>query len=207
MDVSITEEPLTAIADYARVPIAFTVDSVVDVTVRADCPGQFVLDERRVDIPYVKDYDAIDGQGPLEWARRFDISRWVLFAAHIAHRRVGGAAVAFNTPGLTRLKDGRDLAVLWDLRVAPDARGRGIGSLLFEKAEAWARSHGCHALEVETQNTNVRACRFYSRRGCELREINHSAYPNLPDEVQLLWYKDLLTSQVRETPFTARAAG
>jgi GNAT superfamily N-acetyltransferase len=194
MDVSITSEPPTAIADYARVPTAFTVDSVLDVSVREDCAEKFVLVERRLDAPYVKDYDAIAGQGPLEWARRFDISQWVLFAAHLAGRRVGGAAVAFNTPGLTRLEGRTDLAVLWDLRVAPDVRGRGIGSLLFDKAEAWARSRGCHALEVETQNTNVRACRFYARRGCELREINHSKYPDLPYEVQLLWCKALLRS-------------
>jgi hypothetical protein len=29
------------------------------------------------------------------------------------------------------------------------------------------------------------------RVGCELRAVLHAAYPELPEEIQLLWYKDL----------------
>ena len=46
-------------------------------------------------------------------------------------------------------------------------------------------------MKVETQNVNVPACRFYARQGCVLGAINRFAYPDLPDEVQLLWYKTL----------------
>jgi hypothetical protein len=46
-------------------------------------------------------------------------------------------------------------------------------------------------LKIETQNTNVGACRFYERQGCELRAIHRAAYPQFPEEIQLLWYKDL----------------
>jgi GNAT superfamily N-acetyltransferase len=191
MRIELAEEPMTALAEYARVPIAFTVDHVLDVTVRAAGPGGFVLSERRLEIPYMKDYDTIDGEGPLQWTRRFDVSNWTLFAARVAGRRVGWATVAFNTLGLAMLEDRRDLAVLWDIRVSPDARGKGIGSALFEEVEAWAQVQGCRQLKVETQNINVRACRFYARHGCELRAIHRSAYPELPEEIQLLWYKDL----------------
>jgi hypothetical protein len=34
----------------------------------------------------------------------------------------------------------------------------------------------------------VPACRFYARMGCELRAVTPGAYPNLPGEVQFLWY-------------------
>jgi GNAT superfamily N-acetyltransferase len=85
----------------------------------------------------------------------------------------------------------RDLSVLWDIRVAPDARGKGIGSALFERVEAWAKANGCRQLKVETQNINVRACDFYARHGCELRAVHHAECPELPAEIQLLWYKDL----------------
>jgi hypothetical protein len=44
---------------------------------------------------------------------------------------------------------------------------------------------------VETQNINVPACRFYAAQGCELRGIHPNTYPELPHEVQLLWYLDL----------------
>ena len=93
--------------------------------------------------------------------------------------------------GLAMLEDRRDLAVLWDIRVSPDARSRGIGSALFGAVEKWAESRGYRQLKVETQNINVPARRFYERQGCKLRAIRHLAYPNLPDEIQMLWYKDL----------------
>ena len=191
MTIELAEEPITTLPEYARIPIGFTVDRVLDVTARVDGPGGFVFSERRLDVPYEKDYDALDGEGPLQWPRRFDLSNWALFTARVATRRVGGATVAFDTPELTMLEGRRDLAVLWDIRVSPDARRQGVGSALFERVEAWAQLHGCQQLKVETQNTNVRACRFYERQGCQLRAIHRAAYPELPQEIQLLWYKDL----------------
>jgi ribosomal protein S18 acetylase RimI-like enzyme len=62
---------------------------------------------------------------------------------------------------------------------------------LFAAAAAWAQSRGCGELKVETQNTNVPACRFYEKHKCELRQVNRNAYPSLPAEIQLLWYKNL----------------
>src|SRR5262245_8852685 len=101
MTIELTEEPMTALPAYARVPIVFTVDRVLDVTNCDDGPGEFALSERRLEVPYDKDCDALPGEGPLQWARRFDLSTWALFAARFANRIVGGATVAFDTPGLT----------------------------------------------------------------------------------------------------------
>src|SRR6266702_8860866 len=178
MRIDVAEEPITTLSEYARLPIAFSVDRVLDVTARAD--GSFLLSARKLAIPYVKDYDAIDGEGPSHWTRRFDVSNWTLFVARVEGRSVGGATIAFNTPGLTMLEGRRDLSVLWDIRIAPNARGKGIGSALFEKVEAWAHAHGCRQLKVETQNINVPECGFYARQGCELRAVHHAAYPELP---------------------------
>jgi len=119
--IELTEEPMTALPEYARIPIIFTVDRVLDVTNRDDGPGGFVLSERRLEVPYEKDYDAIAGEGPLQWAHRFDLSNWALFTARLASRIVGGATVAVDTPKLTMLEGRRHLAVLWD-RALPDAR-------------------------------------------------------------------------------------
>jgi GNAT superfamily N-acetyltransferase len=189
--IDLTEEPLTALPEYARIPIAFTVDRVFDVTARDHASERFLLSERRLDVPYTKDYDAIDGEGPLRWAERFDVSQWALFAARIEGRRVGGAAVVCDGPRLEMLEGRHDLAVLWDIRVSPDARGQGVGSTLFARIETWARTRGCRQIRIETQNINVPACRFYERQGCELGAINPGAYPQFPHEIQLLWYKDL----------------
>src|SRR5204863_5687752 len=105
MTIDVAEEPMTALAEYARLPIAFPVDQVLDVTARAE--GGFALSPRSLEVPYVKDYDAIDGEGPLHWSRCFDLSNWALFTARVASSKVGGAAVAFDTPGLTMLEGRR----------------------------------------------------------------------------------------------------
>ncbi len=191
MDVVVSEEPIATLAEHGRVPIAFRVESVVDVAPRAPGRGGFDLLERRLDAPYLKDYDALAGGGPAGWAERFDVSRWGLIAARVSGERVGGAVVAWDTPGVDMLRGRRDLAVLWDLRVAPHVRGRGVGSALFRAAEAWAVARGCRRLEVETQDVNVPACRFYARQGCVLAAVDRHAYADLPGETQLLWGKDL----------------
>jgi GNAT superfamily N-acetyltransferase len=191
MRVEVVEEPLTGLEQYGDISIAFEVSAVLEVAGPGAGLGGFVLTERGVDAPYVKDYDAVEGEEPARWAERFDVSNWGLLAARAGGRRVGGAVVAFDTPGLDMLEGRRDLAVLWDIRVSPGARGRGVGSALFHAAERWAVARGCRSLKVETQNVNVPACRFYERRGCVLAAVNRDAYPGLPAEIQLLWHKAL----------------
>ena len=189
MPIEVTGEPMPGLAEYASVPISFQVRLVLDAVELDGGLGGLMLTERAVDIPYLKDYDLLDG--PETWDGRFDLRNWGWIAAREGGRRVGGAAVAFDTPGLDMLQRRRDLAVLWDIRVAPDARGRGIGAMLFRAAEAWAVSRGCREMKIETQNVNVPACRFYRRMGCELGGIHRFAYPTLPHEVQLLWHRAL----------------
>lgn len=144
MTIEIIEEPTSALAEYAQVPIAFSVSQVLDVVAAAHEHGRFRLAERSIEIPYVKNYDALDGEGPSQWATRFDVSHWGLFAANQqGQQRVGGAAVAFRTRGLAMLENRCDLAVLWDIRVAPQARRQGVGSCLLGAVEAWARTREC----------------------------------------------------------------
>jgi ribosomal protein S18 acetylase RimI-like enzyme len=107
----------------------------------------------------------------------------------VAGERVGGAAVVFRAPGVEMLRGRQDVALLWDIRVAPEMRGRGVGAALVAAVEARAAAHGAAWIEVETQNVNVPACRFYERMGFTLREVHPHAYPTLPNEVQLLWHK------------------
>jgi len=76
------------------------------------------------------------------------------------------------------LEGRRDLAVLWDIRVAPDARATML-VLRCSNGSKRGQLHGCRLLKIETQNTNVQACRFYERQGCRLEAIHRAAYPEL----------------------------
>ena len=191
MTIEIKEQDLTNVSNYARIPIAFKVSSVLDVTESRESPGKFILNERPISDPFVKDYDAIEGERPVDWARRFDVASWRMFTAHIDDRQIGGAVVAVRTRDLKMLAGRDDLAVIWDIRVSPETRGLGVGTALFRAAENWALGQGCGYLRVETQNINVAACKFYAAQGCVLIVVNRNAYPELPDETQLLWEKVL----------------
>jgi GNAT superfamily N-acetyltransferase len=194
MGLEIQEEPLSALDDHAMIPIAFRVERVLDVSALKDGLGGLALAERPVEASYEKDYDALKGEGPTRWPKRFDVSNWGLIAAHLDSERVGGAVIAFNTANVDMLEQRDDLAVLWDLRVRATERSQGVGSRLFEAAADWARTRGCRELRVETQNINVPACRFYARMGCTLGSIDRFAYPELPEETRLVWFKDLDTA-------------
>lgn len=148
------------------------------------------MNEEAVDSPYVKDYDE-DSERPLRWLKQWDLANWAVLAALADGMRVGGAVVAWNTPGVDMLEGRHDLAVLWDLRVHPDHRRQGIASRLFGHSVAWARARGCAQLKIETQDINVPACRFYAKQGCTLGAVNPGAYPEFPHEIQLLWYLNL----------------
>jgi len=193
--IEIQEGGPDLLARYAQIPIRFTVESVLRIETVDQGLGGLVMVEEKISSPYIKDYDSqVPDAGPLQWPRYFDVSRWRFFLATAGERPLGGAALAMDTPGLNMLDNRRDLAVLWDIRVHPDARGRGIGSRLFQHAADRARQLGYKQLKVETQNVNAAACRFYAAQGCTLGAIHryaYAAFPNVAHEAMLLWYLEL----------------
>ncbi len=189
--LEIRVESPSYLEEHARISIAFTVERILDLTVEESGLGGFRLVERAVAAPYVKDYDANGGNRPEDWGRLYDLSNWGFVSARMSGRLAGGAVIAFQARDIHMLEGRSDLAVLWDLRVSPEMRGQGIGSALFAACERWAEGRGASQLKVETQNTNVPACKFYASRDCELGAVHRFAYPELPEDVQLLWYKKL----------------
>jgi GNAT superfamily N-acetyltransferase len=188
LEVEIREEPLDELGGYATITIAFEVRRVLDVS---GAEGAWTLTEREIEHPYIKNYDAVEAERPTSWARRFDISKWVMLVARHEDQPIGVAVIAMDTPHLDLLEGRKDVAALWDIRVAPAHRGRHVGTALFRAAEAVAIGRGCRLLRVETQNVNVAACRLYERRGCRLERVVPGAYSEFPDEVQLVWAKAL----------------
>lgn len=188
MSIRIAEESIRELPEYGIVSIAFEVTSRFRVE---GSPSGVQLVEERVEPSYWKDYDTAAGESPDRWAGRWDIRHWGFLAAFDGVSRIGGAVVAYRTPGVNMLDGRQDRAALWDLRVDPAYRRRGIGRALFNHAIQWCRTNGCQDLKVETQNTNVSACRFYARQGFMLYAVNPWAYPDLPEEIQLIWYGTL----------------
>ena len=144
----IIEESSAALSQYEKVSIAFRVETHFLVVPIDNGLGGLTFIEEPV-TPYVKDYDAFENERPSAWLKRFDISRWGIFSAFENGQRVGGAAVAWNTPEIEMLEGRKDLACLWDLRVHPDYRNKGIGRKLFSYSLDWARKKQCHRLKID----------------------------------------------------------
>ncbi len=179
------------LAEYCRIPAWFEVRSRLDVEIISGGFGGVVLREKKVARPYTKYYG--ETEEPLTWLN-FNTRNWVIFFIHESGVPVGGITIACKTPELRMLNGRDDLADVWDIRVHPEYRRRGIGTKLFQKAVGWAREKGYRQLCVETQNININACRFYLKQGCKLGAINRFAYhgnPMLAEEVQLIWFMDL----------------
>jgi GNAT superfamily N-acetyltransferase len=191
MEIKIVEETPESLPEYEKISIAFRVETYFRVELLENGLGGARLFEEAVEKPYIKNYDDHAEDRPTSWTRRFDLSNWGILSAFDGERRVGGAALAWNTPEVFMLEGREDLACLWDLRVAPEYRGKKIGHQLFECALNWAKMRNCRLFKVETQNVNVPACRFYLKQGCELGALNRFAYPDLPHEIQLVWYREI----------------
>jgi GNAT superfamily N-acetyltransferase len=189
--MQITEITPERLAEYAAIPIAFEVRTIYEVEIPDGGLGGIHLHERPVS-PYIKDYDLL--HSPLSWPGTFDLKNWGLFlAVEVAGQPVGGAVVAWDTLGVDMLEGRCDLSMLWDMRVAPEHRGQGIGGQLFRYAADWSKARGCRQMKIETQNTNVGACRFYAALGAKLGDIRRFAYSDdaaVVHETQLNWYFD-----------------
>lgn len=69
-------------------------------------------------------------------------------------------------------------------------RNCGIGKMLIDKAEEWAKERNLTGLSLEAQDDNLGACRFYVNQGFEIGGIDvlvHLNHPNI--DRAIYWYK------------------
>ncbi len=182
--MQVMEEGPESLIAYGEVPIRFEATERLDLAEPTRVKGVPMA-------PLTKDYDSDPEYRPRALSERFDLTNWGILAAFEGDERLGGTIIAYRTPEVEMLEWRNELAVVWDFRVRPEQRGRGVGRALWTAAEEWARSRGATELRVETQDINLPACRFYAAMGCRPLRVTPGAYPELPDEVQILWTKPL----------------
>lgn len=97
------------------------------------------------------------------WAEYMDNPNKIIYLAVVGEQAVG-QIILKRTWNL--------YAHIEDISVARRSRGIGIGTTLMSEAEKWAKQQGLKGLSLETQDTNVLACRFYQRCGMEIGGVN-----------------------------------
>lgn len=85
---------------------------------------------------------------------------------------------------------------LYDLKVDPAYRGRGVGTLLIEKAKEPAVERGYRGLYTQGQDNNLAACRFYLKTGFVIGGLDTHVYQGTSQEGKkdILFYCDAAES-------------
>ena len=78
---------------------------------------------------------------------------------------------------------GGDCAHVANLAVAPGSRRRGIGSLLMDRAEEFARCSGAELVVLEARRSNTAARAFYSMRGYDEIDVRLGYYQDGEDAI------------------------
>lgn len=87
-------------------------------------------------------------------------------------------------------KNWNNYTYIEDISVGQIYRNKGIGCKLLEKAQSWNDNRGLFGLMLETQNTNLHACRFYVKNGFKLGGVDMMLYRGLNnDEYALFFYR------------------
>lgn len=68
--------------------------------------------------------------------------------------------------------------LIWHFQVAEDYRRKSIGKQLMNELARLAKTNRIRAINLETQNTNVNAIRFYRKCGFEIEGVDLSYYTN-----------------------------
>ena len=181
------EIPLEELDEYGNIPFYYKTSKKYELKKINNGLGGIIFELTDVE-EFYKDF----GSKVTHWKDTFDLSNWKFFVAYNEiGKMIAGCVVATKTNNCNMLEKRNDLAVLWDIRVMDEYKNKGIGQKLFDLAKTYAQENGFNQLKVECQNTNPAAVNFYHKQGMKLCAINEYAYPEYPNETQLLWYLDL----------------
>src|SRR5258708_31162976 len=169
----ITLRPLREeyIANLPTIQPNYRSDSVLVVTHLGEMDGWRLI-EQTPPVPF----DNEDGYD-------FDEQTQAQIRLRLAHPELTYQRVAEQDGRLIALLDvelqnWNDTVFVWNLMIDRDHRRQGLGRRLWHRALEYARDMDVRALMIETQNTNVGACKFYASMGCRLVGLNEAYYAN-----------------------------
>jgi len=117
----------------------------------------------------------------LDWSSYIDSNQKIVLLAFHEDTCIGQIRL---------VKDWNRFAYIENIAVKKSFRKSGVGHLLLEAAENWAKEQSLIGLSLEAQNDNLIACRFYAKEGFVLGGVDTlKQSANLQIDITLYWYK------------------
>lgn len=117
----------------------------------------------------------------LDWSSYIDSSEKIVLLAFHEDTCIGQIRL---------VKDWNRFAYIENIAVKKSFRKSGVGHLLLEAAETWAKEQSLIGLSLEAQNDNLIACRFYVKEGFVLGGVDTlKQFANMKIDLTLYWYK------------------
>lgn len=188
MVIEVRNETASSLPEYDLLSANISVTHVYEVLERPEEPPTLLL--KPLPKPAWLHYDQLS-RPPSLWPTLWDTDGWRFIGIFADGQRAGCATIACGAKQLA-LRDGRsDVALLWDMRVAPQYRRRGLGTVLLRAVVSALKHEEVTKLKIRTQNTNVAACCLYARAGCRLVGAEPNSYRGDASELDLIWLLDL----------------
>lgn len=138
--------------------------------------GEWVV----MDISFVDDWSKEDYERILSRLQHISASGGAVYGAFENRRLKGLAAVKATLFGR-----GGEYLDLTDIYVSQEARGLGIGRVLFGLAKVWAKAHGARKLYISA-HSSIESQAFYRAMGCvEAKEYDLEHVRQEPFDCQL----------------------
>jgi ribosomal protein S18 acetylase RimI-like enzyme len=116
------------------------------------------------DLPIWRQRDEIDNTNLVSLKKAMEMPE-PGSAIYIAEDETGKRAGFLHLQTQTDYFNGKKVGYISDLAVNAAFEGQGIGRILLNKAEEWARAEGCHLLSLYVFSNNSRARKIYEKLG------------------------------------------
>ncbi len=172
----VVKEATTDHIDSIKINDIFTIDSMLVLSLYNNEIEYQVVEIPSYEKSYNEDEDAVDYQEYIDHPDK------TMYLAFMEEQVVGQIILSRNW---------NNYAYIEDIKVDKDCRRYGIGRKLIEHAKHWAIAHDMRGIMLETQNTNVKACRFYESCGFKIGGFDCNLYKGInknSKEIAIFWY-------------------
>ncbi|MDR4956963.1 GNAT family N-acetyltransferase [Bacillus sonorensis] len=176
MDITIRKMTCEDLGRLPEIDDSFIVDSILLLTLEGNRIRYSVKPIQSCEKSYT------DESEPADYSAYLDNPDQAVYLAFFDNQPAGQVAVR---------RYWNEYAYIEDIKVDPKFRRHGIGRKLIEQVKRWSQEKGLAGITLETQNNNVKACRFYESCGFEIGGFDLFLYKGIDqhkDEIALYWY-------------------